>query len=96
MPSDFYEKLTYEKEKKAVLEVQALDRKEFLQGSEEAKRDFVKQAKKQDMDPIEIEEKLKAMEEGQKRQLNELLEKQQRKMDELELRHLGPPSERQR
>lgn len=90
------ERPAYEKDKLAELTRQELERKQFLEGHEEGKAAFLDRASKQNIDPIEIEEKLKAMEENRKERYQALTDEQQRRMDLLELRHLGPPSERER
>jgi hypothetical protein len=94
MPSDVYEKPTYENNKASELDRQKREREQFFEGSELAKKDLVNLANEQGKDPIEIEEKLKALEEIQKQQLKNLLDEQQRRMDELEILHNGPPLER--
>jgi hypothetical protein len=97
MPADTAsEKPIYEKDKAAELARQELERRQFMEGFAMGRSDFLDSANKQHMDPIEIEEKLKAMEERKEKRYQALLAEQRHRTDLLELRHLGPPSDRER
>lgn len=94
MPDETSSKPEYEKAKAAELLRQEEERRQAQAGHEKGKQLYTKEAKAKGTDPIQIDESIKFLDTRYHDRFQKLLQEQQRRMDELELRHLGPPSER--
>ena len=91
---EIHKKLEHEKERAAELQRQAQDRKDLEKGLTEAKSDMLEAAEKTGREELERVELQRSIEKQQDKLRQQLLQEQQRRLDEIDLRHLGPPSER--
>jgi ribosomal protein L13 len=89
-----YRKLKHEQERAAELERQARDRRDQEKGLTEAASDMLEAAEKKGREELERIELQRSIEKQQDKLRQQLLQEQQRRLDEIDLRHLGPPSER--